>query len=304
MKYTIISCSIASGTILSHTKEPRLDVKWAFKGSKSKVLTYIRIMWFKYNFPMKKMWLSKSLNDLGDIAIIFDSCVNEYILAWLKKAYSDKRLIFYYWNSINNSSFPVEKVRALGYEIWGFDPADAIKYKYRFNPQFFCKSWYECLDQPVIPRTDISFVGRDKNGRMQAVEKVLSELNKTGKLTSSIYITAPKWYLYFFNRNYKRMLNFDDMIRKEMNGRVLLDIENSEKCGYTLRIYDALCNRRKLITNNINILHEDFYDKHNIFVYGVDLIEDFETFINTDFSREKEDKLENNSISNWLMRFL
>ena len=32
MKYTIISCSVSSGTILSHTKETGVDIKWAFKG--------------------------------------------------------------------------------------------------------------------------------------------------------------------------------------------------------------------------------------------------------------------------------
>ena len=130
MKYTIISCSVSSGTILSHTKETGVDIKWAFKGSKSKIFTYIRMMWFKYNFPMKKIWLNNALSDLGDVMIVFDSCVNEYILAWLKKTYSDKRFIFYYWNSINDTSFPVEKVRDLGYEVWGFDPADSSKYQY------------------------------------------------------------------------------------------------------------------------------------------------------------------------------
>ena len=107
-----------------------------------------------------------------------------------------------------------------------------------------------------------------------------------------------------FNRNYKRILNFEDMIRKEMRARILLDVANSERCGYTLRVYDVLCNGRKLITNNINIIDEDFYDKRNSFVYGLDSPEDFETFVNTDFSREKEDKLENSNMSNWLARFL
>lgn len=304
MKYTIISCSVPAGTILSHTKETEVDIKWAFKGSKSKIFTYIRMMWFKYNFPMKKIWLNNALSDLGDVMIVFDSCVNEYILAWLKKMYSDKRFIFYYWNSINHTSFPVEKVRELGYEVWRFDPADASKYQYRLNPQFFCHNWYNSLDPADVPEVDIGFVGRDKNGRMQLVQKVLSELNKIDNCTSSIYITAPKWYLYFFNRNYKRILNFEDMIRKEMRARILLDVANSERCGYTLRVYDALCNGRKLITNNINIIDEDFYDKRNSFVYGLDSPEDFETFVNTDFSREKEDKLENSNMSNWLARFL
>ena len=84
--------------------------------------------------------MSTSLNDLADINIAFDSCVNEFILVWLKETYSDRRFVFYYWNSINASSFPVEKVRALGYEVWGFDPTDANKYQYQLNPQFFVRA--------------------------------------------------------------------------------------------------------------------------------------------------------------------
>ena len=161
------------------------------------------MMWFKYNFPMKKIWLNNALSDLGDVMIVFDSCVNEYILAWFKKLIRTSGSFFIIGILSTTRHFRLKRSGELGYEVWGFDPADASKYQYRLNPQFFCHNWYNSLDPADVPEVDIGFVGRDKNGRMQLVQKVLSELNKIDNCTSSIYITAPKWYLYFLTGTIK-----------------------------------------------------------------------------------------------------
>ena len=39
-------------------------IKWAFKGSNSKILSFIRMMWFKYNLPMKKIWIHSEMTNL------------------------------------------------------------------------------------------------------------------------------------------------------------------------------------------------------------------------------------------------
>lgn len=81
-----------------------------------------------------------------------------------------------------------------------------------------------------------------------------------------------------------------------MSGRILLDISDKRQGGYSLNVYDALCNERKLITNKLNIIKEDFYDKHNIFVYGEDSLETLQDFANTPFSKEKTDYIHNKDI--------
>lgn len=305
MKYTIITCSSAFSSIWKYTKEPDIDIKWAFKGSNSKILSYIRMMWFKYNLPMKKIWIHSDMKKLGSVNIVFDSGTNEFILKWIRDHNLDKRCILYYWNTINdNSNLKIEEVQHMGFEVWGFDLKDAKKYNYTYNSQFFCPSWYSDLEYTSSPSYDISFVGRDKHKRLQTAEQIVTVLSGKVLLTSNLYFAAPKWYLALRNRKYKKILKFKEMLNQEMSGKVLLDITDNGQSGYTLRVFDALCNGRKLVTNNTHIVYEDFYDKQNIFVYGTDSLEDFEVFLNTPFSFEKMKEINNHDIAHWLARFI
>lgn len=196
MTYTIITCSSAFSSIWKYTNEPDVDIKWAFKGSHSKILSYIRMMWFQYHLPLQKIWIRRDMAHLGEINIVFDSGVNEFLLKWIRQHNPGKRCILYYWNKINDhASLDIEKIRNMGYEIWGFDFDDSQKYQYTYNSQFFCPSWYHDLKDINDPSYDISFVGRDKNQRMQNAERMVETLSRSVPLKGSLYFAAPKWYL-------------------------------------------------------------------------------------------------------------
>ncbi len=305
MKFTIITCSSSFSSIWKYTEEPDIDIKWAFKGSNSKILSFIRMMWFKYNLPMKKIWIHSEMSNLKNINIIFDSGANEFLLRWIKEHNPGKRCILYYWNTINDTTaLKNKKIQKMGYEIWSFDFKDAKKYGYAFNPQFFCPSWYRELKNFDTPLYDISFVGRDKHKRMLTAEKIVARLSNIRPLTSNLYFTAPKWYFALKNRKYKKMLKFKEMLKQEMLGRILLDITDNDQSGFTLRVFDALCNGRKLITNNINIINETYYDKNNIYIYGWDSLEDFRVFINTPFNFQKLEEIYHRDIAHWLKNFI
>lgn len=307
MKFTIITCSSSFSSIWKYTKEPNIDIKWAFNGSNSKILSFIRMMWFKYNLPMKKIWIHSDMSNLNGINIIFDSGTNEFLLHWIKEHNPRQRCILYYWNTINNvTALKNKKIQKMGYEIWSFDFNDAKKYGYRFNPQFFCPSWYSDLKSIDTPLYDISFVGRDKHKRMLTAEQIVENLSNanTIPLTSNLYFTAPKWYFATKSNKYKKILKFKEMLNQEMQGRILLDITDDNQAGFTLRVFDALCNGRKLITNNINIINESYYDKNNIFIYGFDPLKDFRTFLNTPFSYAKIKEIYNRDITHWLNNFI
>lgn len=303
-KYTIISCSCVFDSIWKYTSGENVSVTWAFRGSNSIILSFIRIMWFKLNLPMKEIWIKTSLRNLDGICIIFDSCANNFFLEWFKKNNPRARCIFYFWNSIAHKRLNHNYIHSLGYEIWSFDPKDAATYHLHYNPQFFCSSWYRNLKNTDTSIYDISFVGRDSHGRMQKIEQIITDITVNTNLTSNLYFTAPKWYLAFSNLKYRRILNFPEMLEEEMKGKAILDIVPNSQNGYSLRIFDALCNGKKLITNNLNILNEDFYDKNNIFIYGYDSINELPTFINTPPQKNQHlNAVYNRELKYWLMRF-
>lgn len=279
-KYTIISCSCVFDSIWKYTNGKNVTITWAFKGSNSIILSFIRIMWFKLNLPMKKIWIRKSLRNLDGICVIFDSCTNSFFLKWFKENNPKACHIFYFWNSVAHTAWNPQDIQHLGYQVWTFDPKDAVLYQLHYNPQFYCSSWYINLKNTTASSYDISFVGLDSHGRMQNIEKIVEEIGRDIHLTSNLYFVAPRWYLFFKNPKYKKILNFRKMLEEEMKGKAILDIIPSSQSGYSLRVFDALCNGKKLITNNLNILNEDFYDKNNIFIIGHDSIDSLPVFLN------------------------
>lgn len=302
-EYTIIDCSCSFDSIWQYTNESNIDIKWAFRGSNSKIISFVRMMWYKWNLPMKSLWINKSLSNLKGTSIIFDVCATIPFLKWFQKNNPDTRCIFYFWNSIAHTKLDIEEIRNAGFEIWGFDKKDSEAYHYQYNPQFFCPSWYDSIRNVNPAPYDISFVGRDCNGKMQNVEQIIDILNSNKPITSNIYFVAPKWYLFFKNKKYKKMLSFKEVLQEEMKATALLDIVKNGQNGYSLRVFDALCNEKKLITNNLNIIEEEFYDSNNVFVYGHDSLDKLSSFLSSPFEHGKADKVKSLSIEHWLMNF-
>lgn len=78
---------------------------------------------------------------------------------------------------------------------------------------------------------------------------------------------------YNFN---KERIDGIDLIDKAIDYNIILKETSSAKCivellkmgqeGYTLRTIESLFLSKKLITNNKNIIKEDFYNPNNIFI--------------------------------------
>lgn len=93
------------------------------------------------------------------------------------------------------------------------------------------------------------------------------------------------------------------MIGEEMKGKVVLDFCVLTQSGLSLRVYDALYNCRKIITNNSAIKTFDFYSKENVFILGEDDEQSLIDFIHSDFLPIDNNILQRYSIKGWLERF-
>lgn len=302
------TCIITGGTVreslLKYAHTDACSICNAYRGiSKSYILTVIMMLWMKLNIPMKAIWYSHNVLHYEGMLIIFDDGITLQYLRWLKKYCNAERLIFYYWNTYRKGKLHPDDVKELGYEVWSYDENDCIRYRMKYNPQMFFKSWYEGIDADKINTIyDVVFVGRDKFGRQQEMQKIVDLFKKNG-IRYHLYYVASKWYQRFTSKAYAKYLDYRDMIREELKGKVILDFGISVQSGFTLRIYDALCNQRKVITNNPNIKQIALYTKENIFILGEDNEDLLVDFIHSEFRPISEEVLQQYSVEGWLKRF-
>ena len=278
-----------------------------FKKIKSKPIRIIRKIHISSIMPFKKIWFDnwwKKYNEKDLEKIVVFGCGNgKNIVKFLNKIYPKTRIIYWYWAPIEISlkpqSFKKEKC-----EFWTFDIDDSIKYKLNFNTQFYC---FENKNRIILSNTDdeydVVFVGTEKN-RLNELVETQKEIEKQGLKTLFKIIKSNKHYKSDSNYNYSNSVSYDQYLEIISKTKAILDIISSDQSGMTLRPFESILFRKKLITNDIKIIDTDIYNPNNIFVIGYDNINDISLFMNKkyDYSNEKL-LLEKYSIQSWIKRF-
>lgn len=72
-------------SIYSCTKSSEVEFIFAFKGSKSRILSALRILWQRYKLPFKKLWYRKLKFEDYEKVIVFDAFMDAEYLSWLRE---------------------------------------------------------------------------------------------------------------------------------------------------------------------------------------------------------------------------
>ena len=303
LNYLVLNGAPAIESLWKYAETDTCHIEPVFIGSDSMILSGLRLLLNRFKRFPQRIWIRKPSSALKDATcvIFMDSC-NSYRCLWryMKEKKTGQRFIYYYWNKVERCAVQPDVAKNLGYETWSFDKEDCKEYGLSYNPSFYVKSWYENAGKIKERNSDVCYIGRDKDDRMAKVSGIMRELQKEG-LSTYTYFTAPKWYKRFCKKEYKKYLDFKEMISKEMGNKCIFDFGLENQSGITLRVFDALCNGRKLITTNKAVMEYDFYDSKNVFVYGADDIKRIKDFVEDPGCISP--KMENYCIDKWLERF-
>lgn len=239
----------------------------------------------KLDFCLYGNW-KKKLKKI-DSVIIFDNGYNSSITKYVKKKNPACKIIFYYWNIINSYNNLALSDSNID-EVWTFDKYDAQKYNLSYNPQFYTK---KVVLKATKLKNDLLFLGRDKNR-----EKTILELEKIcldKKIKTNLIIIKKE----------KDLLTYQEYLELLGCSRCILDILTENQKGMTIRVMEALFLKKKLITNNQDVVNYDFYRKENIFILGKDNLDDLNNFIKSDYKNVPDEIINNYDYESWLKRF-
>jgi hypothetical protein len=178
-----------------------------------------------------------------------------------------------------------------GVILHSFDYEDCKKYGLHHYRQFA-----EKLDdiQVIAPSIDFAFVGRDK-GRGVFI-KTLQGLLESKGYSTLVDIRKSRHFL-----GIGRNISYKDYLRKNLYSRCMIDIVQNSQSGLTLRPIEALLYGRKLLTNNENIRHEDFYRENNIFIIDESInLDRLDAFMSAPFEPVPNDLLEKYTVTGLL----
>ena len=271
------------------------------RGLFTKIIQFIGIYFFPpILFLIYGNWKYK-INSY-DMFIVTSRRSAKYALSLIrKKTKNKKRIVIWYWNIVTKEELDPILYKKKGYEVWTFDYNDSKKYNMQYNNTYYFSNFdFDNKNKNIY---DIFYVGVEKKGRIDIINNVKKICEKSG-LKYNVNIVKNPNYKSPYNISYSKNLDYYEIIKLVGESKAILDLNNGNQVGLTLRPLEALFFKKKLITNNINIINYDFYSPDNIFILGVDDISNLTIFLNKKYKEIDKKIIEKYDFSNWLKRLI
>lgn len=250
----------------------------------------------KVNYP-KHIWFDSWKNKLSNFdAVIFFLYDSIEAIEFIKKKNPNIKIIIWYWNPVNKCLIKPEKVQNKLNEFWTFDLTDSVNFKLNYNTPFYFKNILLHKNDLIY---DVIFVGEDK-GRAEKLNEYKYILNSL-KLSTFFHIVDD--YKHRFSARKVKPISYGFYLKKLAQSKVIFDFLQEGQTGLSLRSMESIFFNKKLITNNINIKHYDFYRKENIFILNNDDITMLKNFVDSDYLELPKNIIDNYDFQNWAKRF-
>ena len=211
-----------------------------------------------YNWYLKKGFIEK--NDMVYFIFLESTHISfsEKYLCYLKKKYPNSKFCFLFVNPAN--AYNIEKFNKVSVfydKVFSFIPDDVNKYGWLYYTGCYCPIE---LPDSNLPHSDIFFIGSDK-GRLEKILDVYSWMTARG-FKCDFYITdVDKSKIIHGNGIvYNRRITYEEVLQHIQKTDCILEVL-LDGCNYSsIRTFEAMVYKKKLLTTNCKINHESFYN--------------------------------------------
>lgn len=190
------------------------------------------------------------------------------------------RFVLYQWDSQKNFPY-IKTIQKYFDKCYSFDKCDvAEEENLRFLPLFFGREYEEIGQWPENEYAyDCSFVGTAHPQKYKFINMMSRQLKDIYQ-TQFMYFFFPSRLVYLYRKIRNKELrkakynefHFVPLAEQEIvevfrNSKCILDSPQAGQEGLTIRVFETLGAKRKLITINPDIKQYDFYRPENIYVY-------------------------------------
>lgn len=232
-----------------------------------------------------------------------------FFLEKFREIHPNCEFIFYTWDSFANHNHPTTILKYFNRKFT-FDPQDSIKYNINFRPLFYLDAYKNITND--IAEYDALFLGTAHSDRYRISSEIGEWCAKNNLVMFSYYYMHGRLvYLYkrffdktFGNFDYKKLsfrsLDINSIVGLYKKAKVVIDINHPNQKGLTMRTFEAIGARKKLITTNKEITKFPFFKPNNIYIIERDNLLLSKDFFNTDYEDIDLDLYEKLSMEGWL----
>lgn len=231
------------------------------------------------------------------------------VLNEFRSYHPESKMIVYFWDSFKNNKNSIH-VKDFFDKTFSFDRFDCEKYNMNFLPLFYIDK-YSSIPSRKNYHYKTLFIGTVHSDRYNVVNKINSFLCR--EQNSFSYFYSPSvllfWKMKLTNKVIRKVkvdeVNFvqieiNDILKLYSQSEIIIDVQHPNQTGLTMRTFECLGARRKLITTNKDIVNYDFYNKNNVLVVDRDDIQVPDSFFSTEYEQIEEAIYQKYSLTSWL----
>jgi hypothetical protein len=252
-----------------------------------------------YNIDRKKrVYYSKLLTYKGfDYVLVIQGFqIDTHYYDQLKMNNPTAKFINYHWDSLKES---YQYLHIINYfdKVYSFDPHDCKKYEeIKYLPLFYINE-YSVLrsnSEFVYEDIDVLFIGSWRNKERYRTIRLIKEYCRNNQIEfySYLYVNWKTFirslFRFYYMKNAKlKSLKHPEIVDFFKRSKVIIDLPSSFQQGLTMRTFETLGAGKKLITTNVHIKNEPFYDESYIKLIDLNDLD-----INKDFINNKNYKID------------
>jgi hypothetical protein len=186
----------------------------------------------------------------------------EYI-EYLKKSYSSSKFVCFYQDLVEtHPGADPKKLIDLFDLILSYDKGDAEKYRLTYHPTVF--SEFIVASDNNIPECDVYFIGLAKD-RLELILDVFFQLKKE-RMVCDFYLSGVPISKRIEENglNYIDKMSYIDNLKHVVRTKCILEIIQTKAKGSTIRTWEAIMYDKKLLTNNLTITEDYYYNSNYI----------------------------------------
>lgn len=240
-----------------------------------KINNYVRV-------PGKKIWLRRRIKKLKHVMekkgwnnnicfILFAECIY-YNPIWMddviKDFFPESKIVFFFQDLISTKTERInciEDRRERVDLIYTYDKGEAIKYNLLYHDVPYSKL---SADYNGEIDCDICFVGKAKD-RLEEIIKAF-EYFQTKGLKCEFYLTEVEECDMKYKEliHYNKTISYDKYLSLVARSRCVLEVVQGGSVGNTLRVYDAICFDKLLLSNNNMLSENSLYNSEYMLIYN------------------------------------
>jgi hypothetical protein len=286
------------------------DYKYGYKNIFERLNNRIRKFFlndneYKINLKIHQLKIDKVIDDIpGKVDFAFLIRADLYskkIIESIKQ--KSNLLVGYQWDGLKR--FP--RIYSLTHyfnRFFVFDSADVeVKNNRLFLTNFYFD--YPLPESKVNDSFDVFYIGSYVSDRINDVIQLSNQLQKAN-LKVSIYIhysgnTLPNSLKLPYIKHLHHELSYEETLLMSANSNILLDFQTNIHDGLSMRLFESIRFRKKIITTNAFVKHFDFYKPENIFIWDTNCnTQDLVDFLQKPYLNIDTNLIEKYCFNNWL----